>query len=80
MDLVVSTGGFYEDQESETLLAWVNVTYRQTGETASRQVKVAQEFDGYRFKKIIYNAQGRPVGILLRYIKTGKEVQLRLHD
>lgn len=76
----VELKAFYEDQDSEKLLAWVNVTYLQTGETASRQVQVAQEFDGYRFKKIIYNAQGRPVGILLRYIKTGKEVQLRLHD
>ena len=76
----VDLKAFYEDHASDKLLAWVNVTYLQTGQTESRRVEVAQEFDGYRFKKIIKNAQGRPVGILLRYIKTGKEVELRLHD
>ncbi len=76
----VELKGFYEDQNAEKLLAWVNVTYLQTRQTESRQVQVADEFDGYRLKKIIRNAQGRPTGILIRYIKTGKETTLRLHD
>ena len=76
----VELKGFYQDQDAETLLAWVNVTYLQTRTTESRQVKVADEFDGYRLKKIIQNAQGRPTGILIRYIKTGKESTLSLYD
>jgi hypothetical protein len=76
----VELKGFYQDQDAEKLLAWVNVTYRKTNQTESRQVKVADEFDGYRLKKIIQNAQGRPTGILIRYIKTGKESTLSLHD
>jgi|GEM_PF-2232632 len=76
----VELKGFYEDQDAEKLLAWVNVTYRNTNLTESKQVQVGEEFAGYRLNKIIQNAQGRPTGILIRYIKTGKEQELRLHD
>lgn len=76
----VELKGFYEDQDAEKLLAWVNVTYRNTNLTESMQVQIAEEFAGYRLKKIIRNAQGRPIGILIRYIKTGKESTLSLHD
>jgi len=76
----VELKGFYEDKDEGKLLAWVNVTYLQTNTTEPRQVQVADEFDGYRLKKIIQNAQGRPTGILIRYIKTGKESTISLHD
>jgi len=71
--------GFYKDEATEQLLAWVEVTYRQTGQKEARQVQVGDEFDGYRCKKIVNNAQGRPTSVVLRYVKTGKDVTLRLH-
>ena len=60
------------------VIASVKVTYLQTGLTETRQVKVGQEFDGYRFKKLLESSSGRPVGIVIRWLKTGKDVELTL--
>jgi hypothetical protein len=65
--------------DEDTVIAFVKVTYRTTDLTESRKVKVGQEFDGYRFKKLIENSSGKPTGIVLRWLKTGKDVELTLH-
>ena len=71
--------GFYTDDESGKLLAFVEVLYLQTGQRVTRRVQVGEEFDGYRFKKVVTNPRGKAIGIVVRYIKTGREYELRLH-
>jgi hypothetical protein len=73
----VQLGGFLE--AAGELNAFVEVTYLQTGQTDSKTVKVGQEFDGYRFKKALEDSTGKPIGIVLRWLKTGKDVEIILH-
>jgi hypothetical protein len=61
------------------VIASLKVTYLTTNLTESRQVKVGQEFDGYRFKKLLESSSGKPIGIVIRWLKTGKDVELTLH-
>ena len=67
---------FFNDIASGKLYAWVEVTYQ--GQEESKQVQVGEEFDGYRFMRIVKNVQGKPTGIVLRYIKTGNTQDLTL--
>jgi len=71
----VQLTAFYEDVDAGRIFAFVEVTYPATGQRESRKVEVGAEFDGYRFKQILPNRKG----IILRYIKTGKDVPLLLH-
>ena len=66
---------FFDDEESDRSFAWVELTYLSTG---VRKVEVGHEFDGYRLEKIVRNREGKPVGIVLQYIKTGKDMTLML--
>lgn len=69
----------HEGQGADEVIAFVKVTYRTTNLTESRKVKEGQEFDGYRFKTLIRSSSGKPTGIVLRWLKTGKDVELTLH-
>lgn len=71
----VALKGFSEFIESGRLFAWIEVTYRTTGQKETKQVELGDEFAGYRVKKIDPERKE----VVLRYTKTGSDVQLLLH-
>ncbi len=78
----VQLGGFVtpnEGPDEGVLIAFLKITYLTTGQTDSKRVRVGQEFDGYRFKKALEDSTGKPIGIVLRWLKTGKDVEIVLH-
>jgi hypothetical protein len=78
----VQLGGFFTPEEGPDageLIAFLKVTYLTTGQTDSKRVKVGQEFDGYRFRKALEDSTGKPIGVVLRWLKTGKDVEIVLH-
>ncbi len=74
----VELGGLLNNESGE-VFAFVNITYLTTGQTDSKQVQVGDEFDGYRFKNIAKDGTGKPTGIVVRWIKTSRDVSIPLH-